>query len=86
MDPLSGETTLSFLLFLLSSWASTSIGKNLLQDEKILFFKRRIPSLKTWGLFDQGNEQEVTKLVSLFKNAGNHRGVSMCAHVEGVVV
>ena len=43
MDPLSGETTLSFLLFLLSSWASTSIGKNLLQDEKILFFKRRIP-------------------------------------------
>ena len=86
MDPLSEETTLSFLLFLLSSWVSTLIGKTLLLDEKILFFKRRILCLKSRGLFVQGSKQEVTKLVSLFKSGGNHRGVSIYAHVEGVVV
>ena len=86
MDPLSGEITLPFLLFLPSSRASTLIGKNLILDEKILLFKRRILSLKSRGLFVQGSKQEVTKLISLFKTGGNHRGVFMCAHVEGVVV
>ena len=70
MDPLSGETTLSFLLFLLFSRASTPIGKNLLLDEKILFFKRRILSLKAEDFSSRGVNRKSQNFFPFSKIAG----------------
>ena len=76
MDPLSGETTQPVLTFPPFLTGEYFYEKEFASRRKNSFL---FPS-KEQRTFLPGKQKGSHKIVTLFKNGGYHRGVSLCAH------